>query len=49
MIVVIFEGTGFPIGIDPKSPRNKDRLFPMEGKIIIEDYNVYDNRQDELF
>lgn len=44
MIVVSFNGTGFPKDIDPKSPRYKDKLFPMEGKIIIEDYNIYDNR-----
>ena len=44
MIVISFKGIGFPTGIEPKLPRYKDKLFPIQGKIIIEDYNVYDYR-----
>ncbi len=39
-IVVSFKGEGYQYGEDPE----KDKLFVMEGKIIIEDYNFIDTR-----
>lgn len=39
-IVINFKGKGFPGG----SIKAKDKLFPMEGKIIIESYNIHDAR-----
>jgi len=39
-IVVNFKGEGFPTG----SNNAKDKLFPMEGTIVVENYNIYDGR-----
>jgi hypothetical protein len=39
-IVVSFKGEGYPYGKNPE----KDKLFVMEGKIIVEDYNITDTR-----
>lgn len=39
-IIINFKGEGFPVGSNIK----KDKLFPMEGSIVIEDYNIYDGR-----
>ena len=44
MIVVSFKGIGFPTGVNPKLPRYKNDIFSMEGKISIENYNIYDYR-----
>jgi len=40
-IVINFKGEGFPGG----SNSGKDKLFPMEGTIVIENYNVHDARR----
>jgi len=40
-IVINFKGEGFPGG----SNKGKDKLFPMEGTIVIENYNVHDARR----
>jgi len=40
-IVIIFEGQGFPVGVN----QGKSKLFPMQGKIVIENYNIYDARR----
>ncbi|MEN8125370.1 MAG: hypothetical protein ABFR32_09580 [Bacteroidota bacterium] len=39
-IVVNFKGEGFPTG----SNNAKNKLFPMEGIIVVENYNIYDGR-----
>ena len=39
-LVVTFSGKGFPNG------SNKKSLFPMEGKIVLENFNVYDGRMN---
>jgi len=39
-IVVKFKGEGFPTG----SNNAKNKLFPMEGTIVVENYNIYDGR-----
>ena len=39
-IVITFKGNGFLVGAN----NAKDKLFPMEGKIIIENYSIYDAR-----
>jgi len=40
-IVILFEGQGFPVGVN----QGKSKLFPMKGKIVIENYNTYDSRR----
>lgn len=40
-MVIIFEGQGFPVGVN----QGKSKLFPMKGKIVIENYNTYDSRR----
>jgi len=40
-IVILFEGEGFPVGVN----NGKSKLFPMQGKIVIENYNTYDSRR----
>ncbi len=40
-IVILFEGEGFPVGVN----NGKSKLFPMKGKIVIENYNTYDSRR----
>ena len=40
-IIILFEGQGFPVGVN----QGKSKLFPMKGKIIIENYNTYDSRR----
>ena len=40
-IVILFEGQGFPVGVN----QGKSKLFPMQGKIVIEKYNTYDSRR----
>ncbi|NCO64429.1 MAG: hypothetical protein GW839_00020 [Flavobacteriales bacterium] len=37
-LTVIFTGNGFALG------SNKKNLFPMQGKIVLENFNVYDGR-----
>ena len=40
-IVILFEGQGFPVGVN----QGKSKLFPRKGKIVIENYNTYDSRR----
>ena len=40
-IIILFEGEGFPVGVN----QGKSKLFPMKGKIVIENYNTYDSRR----
>ena len=40
-ILILFEGQGFPVGVN----QGKSKLFPMTGKIVIENYNTYDSRR----
>lgn len=40
-IVILFEGQGFSVGVN----KGKSKLFPMKGKIVIENYNTYDSRR----
>jgi len=40
-IVILFEGKGFPVGVN----NGKGKLFSMQGKIVIENYNTYDSRR----
>ncbi len=39
-ISIRFEGKGFPVGSNNK----KNKLFPMQGTIVVEDYNIADGR-----
>ncbi len=39
-ISIRFKGKGFPVGSNNK----KNKLFPMQGTIVLENYNIYDGR-----
>lgn len=43
-IVVSFKGKGFTRNLNPSSSSFEDKLFPMEGKIIVENFKTYDGR-----
>ncbi len=39
-ISISFKGVGFPVGSNNK----KNKLFPMEGTIVVQNYNIHDGR-----
>lgn len=43
-IVISFKGKGFTRNYNPGSSSFEDKLFPMEGKIIVENFKIYDGR-----